>query len=187
MQPTIDTPVSELDLRRLGIAVAVSGDLARLRAKTRITKNNMATMLNLSIAALTAYENATRAVTATVALRIGEWYWGAIRALEAAVVDEIPLHEMLPAATAAQLMARPLPEVEAWCRAGTLRAESLGVLGWYVYDHQAPPPRSPAERERRRVQARNKRANLTPEARERLRVREANRRLARKNLHRDSV
>lgn len=137
MQSTTER-ASTTELRRLGVQLAASGDLAKLRAKTRMTKNTMARLLGVSIGALSAYEKAERAVTAEVALRIGEWYWGATLALRDAVANGIPVHAMIPSAQAAQYLGTPMEEVEARCAAGSLRCESLGVMGYYVYADEIP-------------------------------------------------
>jgi DNA-binding XRE family transcriptional regulator len=139
MQSTL-TRVSAEELRRLGVQVTVSGDLARFRAKTRLTKNTMAHLLGVSIGALSAYEKAERAITKDVALRIGEWYWGACLALKDALSSGIPVHTMIPIAQAAQHLNIPVDEVFERCRAGILRCESLGVMGHYVYADDLPGP-----------------------------------------------
>lgn len=138
MQPTTISPPGEFQLRRLGYEVTVSGDLAALRAKTRLTKNTMARMLNISIGALTGYEALTRAISKDVALRIGEWYWGATTALAQALTDGLPVHTMIPAAQAAQYLSMSLEDLETSCEDGTHRAESLGVMGWYFYAEDLP-------------------------------------------------
>lgn len=139
MQPTTMTaPPGEFELRRLGYEVTVSGDLAALRAKTRLTTNTMARMLGLNIGALTGYEALTRAMSKDVALRIGEWYWGATTALRDALANGVPVHTMIPAAQAAQYLNMKLEDLEAACQFGTQRAESLGVMGWYLYAEDLP-------------------------------------------------
>lgn len=138
MQSKKTRSASEIKLCRLGVQLAASGDLAKLRAKTRMTKNTMARLLGVSIGALSAYEKAERAVTAEVALRIGEWYWGATLALSDALDKGIPVHTMIPSAQAAQYMGLPLEEIETRCAEGGLRCESLGVMGFYVYADEIP-------------------------------------------------
>lgn len=133
MQSTTNRRASAQELRRLGVQVTVSGDLAKFRAKTRLTKNTMAHMFGVSIGALTAYEKADRAITKDVALRIGEWYWGACLALKDAVESGIPVQAMIPVAQVAQNLGVPVDHVELRCRAGELRCESLGVMGFYIY------------------------------------------------------
>lgn len=132
MQASAISPPGEFQLRRLGYEVTVSGDLAALRAKTRITKNTMARMLGINIGALTGYEALTRAMSKDVALRVGEWYWGATTALASAIADGIPVHTMIPAAQAAQYTNMTLEDLEAACEFGTLGAVLLGVMGWYL-------------------------------------------------------
>lgn len=141
MQPTTENRPGEFELRRLGFAVTASGDLAALRAKTRLTKNTLARMLGVSIGALSGYENLTRAVSGSVALRIGEWYWGATQALAAALDDGVPIHTMIPAAQAAQYLNMPLEDLEAACAEGTFDtqgAELIGVMGWYLHADSLP-------------------------------------------------
>lgn len=116
----------------------MSGDLASLRAKTRLTKNTLARMLGVSIGALTGYESLNRALSRDVALRIGEWYWGATTALAQALTDGVPLHTMIPAAQAAQYLNMALEDLEAACACGTLRAELIGVMGWYIHADDLP-------------------------------------------------
>jgi hypothetical protein len=137
MQTTHSQP-GVTELRRLGYEVTVSGDLAALRAKTRLTKNTFARMLGISIGALNGYEDLTRAMSKNVALRIGEWYWGATLVLASALADGIPVHAMIPSAQAAQYLNMTLEDLEAACVLGTLRAESLGVMGWYLYAEDLP-------------------------------------------------
>lgn len=138
MQPTETAPPGEFQLRRLGYEVTVSGDLAALRAKTRLTTNTLARMLGVNIGALTAYEALTRAISPAVALRIGEWYWGATTALADALGAGIPVHAMIPSAQAAQYLNMTLEDLEAACVFGTMRGESLGVMGWYLYAEDLP-------------------------------------------------
>lgn len=140
MQSTLNRKASAQELRRLGVQVAVSGDLARFRAKTRLTKNTMAHLLGVSIGALSAYERADRAITKDVALRIGEWYWGACLALKDALDSGIPVHAMIPIPQAAQHLNVPVEEVVQRCGNGSLRCESLGVMGFYVYAEDLPGP-----------------------------------------------
>lgn len=138
MQSTMTRRPSEQELRRLGIQVTVSGDLAALRAKMLLTKNAMARQVGISIGALTAYENALRGISPEVGLRIGEWYWGAITALQDAIAEGIPVHTMIPSCQAAQYLHTPHPDVEEMCADGRLRCELLGVLGYYVYADELP-------------------------------------------------
>lgn len=141
MQPTTMTRPGELELRRLGYAVTVSGDLAALRAKTRLTKNTLARMLGVSIGALTGYETLKRALSRDVALRIGEWYWGATTALAQALADGVPVHTMIPAAQAAQYLNITLEDLETECATGTFStqgAELIGVMGWYLHADSLP-------------------------------------------------
>lgn len=140
MQSTATRKASAEELRRLGVQVTVSGDLARFRAKTRLTKNTMAHLLGVSIGALSAYERAERAITKDVALRIGEWYWGACVALKDALDNGIPVHAMIPIPQAAQHLNVPVADVEQRCRFGSLRCESLGVMGYFVYADDLPGP-----------------------------------------------
>lgn len=132
MQPITMNRPGEHDLRRLGYEVTVSGDLASLRAKTRLTKNTLARMLGVSIGALSGYESLNRALSRDVALRIGEWYWGATTALADALASGVPLHTMIPAAQAAQYLNMTLEDLEDACASGERRAELIGVMGWYL-------------------------------------------------------
>lgn len=138
MQPTTMNRPGAHELRRLGVQVTVSGDLARLRAKTRLTKTTLARMLNVSLSALSGYEGLDRAISKDVALRIGEWYWGATRAIQDALADGVPIHTMIPAAQAAQYLNIPLTEVETGCASGKLRAELIGTMGYYLYADALP-------------------------------------------------
>lgn len=138
MQPTMTRRPSARELRRLGIMATASGDLAKLRAKTLLTKNTMARMLDISIGALSAYEKGDRAMTKDVALRVGEWYWGAIVALQDTLACGIPFQAMIPSAQAAQYLNQTLDVVEERCARGELRNESLGVMGIYVYAEELP-------------------------------------------------
>jgi hypothetical protein len=138
MQTTMTRRPAAKELRRLGIQVTASGDLAELRAKTLLTKNSMARMLGISIGALSAYEDLKRAMTADVALRVGEWYWGAITALQDAIASGVPIQAMIPSAQAAQYLNQTADEVEARCASGELRHESLGVMGIYLYADDLP-------------------------------------------------
>jgi hypothetical protein len=138
MQATTISQPGEFELRRLGYEVTVSGDLAALRAKTRLTKNTMARMLGINIGALTGYEALTRAISKDVALRIGEWYWGATTALAQALAFGVPVHAMIPAAQAAQYLNMPLEYLEIACHYEVLRAELIGVMGWYLHADELP-------------------------------------------------
>lgn len=138
MQTTMTRRPAAKELRRLGIQVTASGDLAELRAKTLLTKNSMARMLGISIGALTAYEDLKRAMTSDVALRVGEWYWGAVTALQDALASGVPIQTMVPAAQAAQYLNWTQDALETACEMGTVNAELIGVLGWYLPAEELP-------------------------------------------------
>lgn len=132
------TNPTRAELIRLGLDATLSGDLRRLRDKVHLSRNAQALLMDVTPDALKRWELADQGMNNQSALRVGEWFWAARRAVESAEADGIDLGQLVPLSTACQHLAMSADEVMAKCQTGDLRCESLGVLGTYVYRQYIP-------------------------------------------------
>lgn len=132
------TNPTRAELIRLGLEATLSGDLRRLRDKAHLSRNAQAHLMEVTPDALRRWEEAEQGMNSNSALRVGEWYWAAKRAVEDAEAHGIDLDLLVPLSTACQHLAMSAEDVAEKCRTGQLRCESLGVLGVYVHRTHIP-------------------------------------------------
>lgn len=132
------TNPTRADLIQLGLTATLSGDLRRLREKVHLSRNAQAHLMEVTPDALKRWEEAEQGMNRASALRVGEWYWAAERAIDDAVSGGIDLDQLVPLATAAQHLAMPAEEILKKCQTRDLRCEDLGVLGVYIYRSYIP-------------------------------------------------
>lgn len=137
MLPPMTNP-TRAELIQLGLTATLSGDLRRLRDKVHLSRNAQAHLMEVTPDALKRWEEANQGMNRQSALRVGEWFWAAQQAVAAAEADGVDLAQLVPLSTACQHLAMSATDVEAKCRSGELRCESLGVLGTYVYRTHIP-------------------------------------------------
>lgn len=129
------TNPTDADLAKAGYSAVLGGDLARLRHKLTMSRNAQARLIGVEGESLRRWESLERGMNIDTAIRIGEWLWGAKKAM-----DSLPDHafmELIPISHAARRSGIPVEELEASCEDGTQRCERLGVLGTFVYREQA--------------------------------------------------
>ena len=132
------TNPTRAELIRLGLDATLSGDLRRLRDKVHLSRNAMALLMEVTPDALKRWEEAAQGMNSNSALRVGEWFWAARKAVTAAEADGVNLDQLVPLSTACQHLAMSAEDVEAKCQTGDLRCEDMGVLGMYVYRTHIP-------------------------------------------------
>lgn len=118
-------------LAEAGYAAVLGGDLARLRNKLTMTRNAQARLIGVEGESLRRWESLERGMNIETAVRIGEWLWGAERALKS-LPDQAYL-ELIPISSAARKTGIPVPELEAACDRGEYQHERLGVLGTFLH------------------------------------------------------
>src|SRR5687768_448923 len=126
---------TEVELAKAGYAAVLGGDLARMRDKLSMTRNAQARLIGVEGESLRRWESMERGMNVDTAIRVGEWMWGAQRALE--TVGTLPYQQLIPISTAARKFGIPVNELEAACDRGEYRHERLGVLGTFVYRDKA--------------------------------------------------
>jgi DNA-binding XRE family transcriptional regulator len=119
------------DLAKLGYRVVMSGELGDLRRKVGISRNAQARLIGVDEDSLPKWESLRRAMNIETAVRIGEWFWAAERAIED--IEPIDFTRLIPAARAAQHFGIRAEEVDKVIKQRNLRHESLGVLGLFIY------------------------------------------------------
>lgn len=139
------THPTRAELIKLGISSTLNGDLRRLREKVQLSRNAQAHLMEVTPDALKRWEEAEQGMNQQSALRVGEWYWGAERAIQDAEAHGIDLADLVPLSTACQYLAMSADEVLRKCQAGALHCEDLGVLGTYL--HRTDIPRLDASTE----------------------------------------
>lgn len=122
---------TEVELAKAGYAAVLGGELAALRDKLCMTRNAQARLIGVEGESLRRWESMERGMNVDTAIRVGEWLWGANRALES--VGTLAYHELVPISRAARQSGIPVEELEAACDRGEYRHERLGVLGTFVY------------------------------------------------------
>lgn len=132
------TNPTRAELIRLGLDATLSGDLRRLRDKVHLSRNAQALLMEVTPDALKRWEEAEQGMNRQSALRVGEWFWAAQKAVESAEADGVDLDQLVPMSTACQHLALSAEEVHAKCQTKDLRCESLGVLGTYIYRQYIP-------------------------------------------------
>lgn len=121
------------ELIRLGVSATIGGDLRHLRDQVGLTRNAQAKLMGVTPDALRRWEAVTQGMNHESALRVGEWFWAARRALEQLADDGVSITDLVPLSTASQHLAMGPDDILAKCQSGTLRCEDLGVLGMYIY------------------------------------------------------
>lgn len=122
---------TEVELAKAGYAAVLGGDLAALREKVSMTRNAQARLIGVEGESLRRWEALERGMNIETAIRVGEWFWGAQKALE--TVPHRAYLELIPISKAARQTGIPVEELEAACDRGEYRHERLGVLGTFVY------------------------------------------------------
>ena len=120
-----------IELAKAGYAAVLDGELAHLRDTLKMTRNAQARLIGLEGESLRRYETLERGMNIETAVRIGEWLWGAERAMDS-VPDEL-FKQLVPIDTVARQYSRTMQELEDGCENGTYRHERLGVLGTFIY------------------------------------------------------
>lgn len=118
-------------LVRLGYRVVLEGELSDFRDMCGMSRNAQAMLIGVEGESLKRWEQLTRAMNIDTALRIGEWFWGARKALEA--VPGIDFDELIPASRAAQHLGIPMVDLEDAIVGQNIKHEQLGVLGTFIY------------------------------------------------------
>lgn len=132
------TNPTRAELVQLGLTATLSGDLRRLREMVHLSRNAQAHLMEVTPDALKRWEEAEQGMNRTTALRVGEWFWAASRAVEAAEAEGVDVTQLVPLSTACQHLSMAADEILAKCQTGDLRCESLGVLGTYIYRTHIP-------------------------------------------------
>lgn len=126
------------DLQILGQMVTIGGDLQELREQIGLSRNAVAKLVPVSLAALRKWETGEQAIGTHSAVRIGEWYWGATRVLEDMESEGLKISDYIPLPTAAQYLSLSRVDVEEKCQKGKLECIGFGVLGTWVPRAQIP-------------------------------------------------
>lgn len=124
------------ELAKDGYAAVLGGDLARLRDSLAMTRNAQARLMGVDGESLRRWESLERGMNIETATRIGEWLWGAKKALDTLVNRSI--HDFVPVTTAARKMGISETDLEAACDRGEYQYERLGVLGTFLYREDRP-------------------------------------------------
>lgn len=122
-------------LAEAGYQAVLGGDLARLREKLCMTRNAQARLIGVEGESLRRWESLERGMNVDTAIRVGEWLWGAEKALK--TLPDLAYQELIPISSAARKKGIPVEELEAACDRGEYRHERLGVLGTFVYLREA--------------------------------------------------
>lgn len=125
-----------IDLAKSGYAAVLGGDLARMRDSLAMTRNAQARLMGVDGESLRRWEALERGMNIDTATRIGEWLWGARKALES--VSDVPFQTLMPVTTAARKLGIAEEELEAACDRGEYRFVRLGVLGTFIYRENQP-------------------------------------------------
>src|SRR5688572_9981842 len=72
---------TEAELAKAGYSAVLGGELAQMRDKLRMTRNAQARLIGVEGESLRQWEALERGMNIDTAIRVGEWYWGASRAL----------------------------------------------------------------------------------------------------------
>lgn len=124
-------------LAEAGYAAVLGGDLARLRDKISMTRNAQARLIGVEGESLRRWESLERGMNVDTAIRVGEWLWGAQKALK--TLPDLAYQELIPISTAARKTGIAVEELEASCDRDEYRHERLGVLGTFLYLDQVNP------------------------------------------------
>lgn len=124
-------------LAEAGYAAVLGGDLARLRDKLTMTRNAQARLIGVEGESLRRWESLERGMNIDTAIRVGEWLWGAEKALKS--LPDLAYQELIPISSAARKKGIPAEDLEAACDRGEFPCERLGVLGTFVYRDQVNP------------------------------------------------
>lgn len=119
------------DLAKAGYTAVIGGDLARMRDSLAMTRNAQARLIGVDGESLRRWEAVERGMNIDTATRVGEWMWGARKALES--VSDVAFQTLIPVTTAARKLGIPEDELEAACDRDEYRFERLGVLGTFIY------------------------------------------------------
>jgi transcriptional regulator with XRE-family HTH domain len=119
------------DLAKAGYAAVLGGELSRLRTKLGMSRNAQAVLMGVEGESLRRWESAERGMNIGTAIRIGEWLWGAKRAMESLNPDAYL--ELVPVSSVARQYGIAEKDLEAECDRGEHRHERLGVLGLFIY------------------------------------------------------
>lgn len=126
------------DLVRLGQQAIYMGELTKFRSRIGITRNAIAKLIPVSADALIRWETGAQALSVASAVKVGEWYWGAQKAIEDLERSGMNIEEWTPISSAAKFLSLSQEQIEEKCRRGELRCESLGVLGQWVLTTDIP-------------------------------------------------
>lgn len=121
-------------LAEAGYQAVLGGDLAALRDKLSMTRNAQARLIGVEGESLRRWEALERGMNVDTAIRVGEWIWGAEKALK--TLPDLAYQELMPISKAARQSGISADDLEAACDRGEYRHERLGVLGTFVYRQQ---------------------------------------------------
>lgn len=124
-------------LAESGYQAVLGGDLARMREKLSMTRNAQARLIGVEGESLRRWESLERGMNVDTAIRVGEWLWGAEKALS--TMPDLAYQELMPISKAARQSGISVEELEAACDRREYRFERLGVLGTFVYRDQGVP------------------------------------------------
>lgn len=126
---------TESDLAKLGYRVVLGGDLAALRDKLRMSRNAQARLIGVDGESLRKWEMLDRAMNIETAVRIGEWFWAAEKAIEHMSTSEpkVKFDKLIPISRAAQYMGVGQADLQEMVDQNAVQAEQLGVLGTFIY------------------------------------------------------
>lgn len=125
---------TEAELAKAGYNAVLGGELSAMRNKLSMTRNAQARLIGVEGESLRQWEALERGMNIDTAIRVGEWMWGANRALESVTGDAY--QELIPISRAARQSGIPVDELEAACDRHEYRHERLGVLGTFLYKEQ---------------------------------------------------
>lgn len=123
------------DLAKAGYAAVLGGELARMRDSLAMTRNAQARLIGVDGESLRRWESLERGMNIDTATRVGEWMWGARKALES--VSNVAHRDLIPVTTAARKLGIPETSLEAACDRDEYKYVRLGVLGTFLYREQA--------------------------------------------------
>jgi DNA-binding XRE family transcriptional regulator len=124
-------------LAEAGYAAVLGGDLAAMRDKLSMTRNAQARLIGVEGESLRRWEALERGMNVDTAIRVGEWLWGAEKALK--TLPDLAYQELMPISKAARQTGIAAEDLEAACDRNEYRHERLGVLGTFVYRDQGVP------------------------------------------------
>lgn len=122
---------TEVELAKAGYAAVLGGELARMRDKLCLSRNAQARLIGVEGESLRRWESLERGMNIDTAIRVGEWFWGANKALES--IGAVTFQALIPISHAARQTGIPVEDLEAACDRAEYRHERLGVLGTFLY------------------------------------------------------